>query len=120
MADLIMKLLINGVAVWISAWVIPGVRVENLLVAIVVAVMLAVVNNFVRPLLILLTLPITVLTLGFFILILNALMVLLVAWLVPGFVVAGWGWGLLFSIVLWMVNSVLMGMTKREKEDNSL
>lgn len=115
MVNLVMKLTVNGFAVWVAAVVVPGVEVENLWTAIVVTVVLGVVNMFVRPILIILTLPVTILTLGLFILILNALMVGLAAWLVSGFMVSGLTSALLFSVVLWMVNGVLVMLTRGDE-----
>jgi putative membrane protein len=116
MVNLVMKLLVNGFGVWVAAMVVPGVVVESFVNAVIVAVVLGVVNMFVRPVLIILTLPVTILTLGLFLLILNALMVGLAGWLVPGFTVAGLGSAVLFSIVLWMVNGVLEMMTRDRRK----
>jgi len=115
MANLLMKLLVNGFGVWVAAMVVPGVEVDNLWVAILVAVVLGIVNMFVKPVLILLTLPVTLLTLGLFLLVVNALMVGLAAWLVPGFMVSGLVSALLFSLVLWLVNMGLGVLTKEGK-----
>ena len=110
-----MKLLINGLAVWITAWLLPGVMVENFLTSVIVAVVLAVINTFLKPILIVLTLPVTIMTLGIFLLVLNALMIMLAGSLVPGFVVGSWRSALWFSLVLWMVNTVLEMMTGDKK-----
>ena len=114
MTRLVMSLLMNGLAVWVAAMVVPGVRVESFVTAMVVAILLTGVNWFVKPILIILTLPVTILTLGLFLLVLNGLMVLLVSALVPGFVVAGWWAGFWFSVVLWLVNMVLGALTKEK------
>ena len=91
----------------ISAYVLPGVSVNGFLVAVVVAVILSVVNFLVKPIVTLLTLPINVLTLGLFNLVINALMIILVDSVVPGFLVSGFGWAVLFGIVLSLVNGFL-------------
>jgi len=82
--------------------------VESLLTAIVAAAILGVINTFLRPVLLILTLPLTILTLGVFAFILNALMLLLVAYFVPGFEIEGFLWAflgsLIISIVNWIVN----------------
>lgn len=96
-----------GVAVMISAYVIPGVRVDGFLVAVVVAVILTIVNFLVKPIVTLLTLPINILTLGLFNLVINAMMIMLVSSVVPGFFVASFGWAVLFGIVLSLVNGLL-------------
>ena len=106
------RLLINTIAVFVTAYVLPGVHVNGLLTALIVAIVLAVINTVVKPILVVLTLPVTVLTLGLFLLVINALMVLLAAAIVPGFFVAGFWWALLFSVVLTLVNSVLEGLAE--------
>ena len=96
-----------GVAVMISAYVIPTVYVDGFLVAVVVAVILSVVNFIIKPIVTLLTLPINILTLGLFTFIINALMILLVSSIVPGFTVIGLWSAVLFSIVLSVINGFL-------------
>jgi len=109
------KILLNTLAVIVAAYILPGVAVYGLLTAIVVAILLAAVNAVVRPILILLTLPATILTLGLFIFVINALMVMLVAWLVPGFAVLNFWWALLFSLVVSVVSFVLYGFAGEAK-----
>lgn len=103
----IIKLFLMGVAVMISSYVIPGVRTDGFLVAIVVAIILSIVNFLIKPIVTLLTLPINILTLGLFNLVINALMIMLVSSVVPGFFVASFGWAVLFGIVLSLVNGLL-------------
>lgn len=96
----------------ISAYVIPGVYVDGFLVAVVVAVILALVNLIIKPIVTVLTLPINILTLGLFTFIINALMILLVSSVVPGFTVVGWVSAILFSVVLSLVDGILDALTK--------
>lgn len=103
----LIHLLIQTLAVMIAAYLLPGVVVESFWVALVVAVVIGIVNIFVKPLLVILTLPVTLLTFGLFLLVINAALILLVDAVVPGFAVAGFGWALLFSIVLSLVAGVL-------------
>lgn len=98
------NLLISGLAVFVSAYVIPGVGVDSFVTAVIVAVILGVANVVVKPVLVLLTLPITVVTLGLFLFVINALMILLVAAVVPGFRVDGFLTALVFSLVLSLVS----------------
>jgi len=107
---LIINLILNTLAVAVAAYVLPGVFVESAVAALVVAILLGVVNVVVKPLLVLLTLPITVVTLGLFLFVINALMILLVDWLVPGFQVDGFWWALLFSLVVSLVGSFLSAL----------
>jgi len=109
---IIVNLLINGLAVYITAYVLPGVSVDNFITAIIVSVVLGVVNTFLKPILLILTLPATILTLGLFTFVINALMVYIVATFVPSFHVDGFWSALLFSLVLSLVSWVLKGLTK--------
>jgi len=107
---LIINLILNTLAVAVAAYVLPGVFVDGAVAALVVAILIGVVNVVVKPLLVLLTLPITVVTLGLFLFVINALMILLVDWLVPGFQVDGFWWALLFSLVVSLVGSFLSAL----------
>lgn len=109
---ILINLLINGLAVYISAYVIPGVAVDSFLTAIIASVGLGIVNTLIKPILIILTLPATLLTLGLFTFVINALMVFLVANFVPGFHVNGFWAALLFSLILSVVSWFLRGLTK--------
>ena len=101
------KLVTTSLAILIVAYLLPGVGVESALSAIGLAIVLSLLNAFVKPLLVLLTLPITVVTLGLFLIVINACLILLAAKIVPGFSVNGFWWAVLFSIILSIVVSVL-------------
>lgn len=102
-----MKLLLNwfiaAVAIIVSAYVLPGVLLDGFVAALVLAVVLGAINAIIRPLLLVLTLPVNVLTLGLFTFVINALLVMLAAMIVPGFDVESFWWALLFGIVLSVV-----------------
>jgi putative membrane protein len=104
---LLAHFLIMGIAILLAAYITPGVVVGGFGVALIVAFMLAIVNTFIRPILVILTLPINILTLGLFTLVINGLMVLLVSSLVPGFRVSGLGWAIVFVFILSIVSSLL-------------
>ena len=106
--------LISALAIVISAYLLPGVHVGGFVTALVIAVVLGAVNGFLRPFLVLLTLPITVLTFGTFLFVLNTLLIMLVAAIVPGFAIDGFWWALLFGIVLALVNTVLDSFARDE------
>ena len=108
------RLLISAVAVWITAWLLPGVTVEPWWAAIIVAVVLGLINTFIRPVVKLLALPLNILTLGLFSLVINALMVLLCAWFTRYMQVNGFLDALWFSIVLTVVNWVLHLFTGKD------
>src|SRR5580765_7515356 len=103
----LLKILITAVNVFILALILPGVEIvdNNISTAVIVAVVLAILNAIVKPLLILLTLPATILTLGLFLFVINACIILIDAHFVHGFKVDGFWYALLFSIVLSFFNS---------------
>lgn len=107
--------LILAVAIGISAYLIPGVTVSPL-GAIILAVVLGIINVFIKPVLFLLTLPINILTLGIFSLVINALLILLASAIVPGFSVSGFWSAFFFSIVLALV-SALFGVSYSNSKD---
>ncbi len=109
--NILFSLIINGLAVFVTSRIIPGVVLDDFITAVVVSVILAVVNTFIKPILILLTLPVNILTLGLFTLVINAVVVLIVDSLVPGFEVNGFWAALFFSIVLSLVSAVLHTFT---------
>jgi len=109
---ILVNLLINGLAVYITAQVLPGVTVSNFITAIIVSVVWALVNTLIKPILFILTLPATILTLGLFTFVINALMVYIVATFVPGFHVSGFWSALFFSLVLSLVSSILRSSTR--------
>ncbi len=104
---LILQLFINTLAVLVGSYLLKGVKIADTKTAVVVAIVLGLVNTFIKPVLILLTFPITLLTLGLFLLVINALMILLTAKLVPGFRVESIWWAMGFSIVIALVSAVL-------------
>ena len=99
--------LIRAIAIVITAYLLPGVQLSGFSAALVTAVVLGLINTFIRPLLLFLTLPLNILSLGLFTLVINALLIMLTSALVPGFLVAGFGWALLFGLVLSIVNYFL-------------
>lgn len=104
---IIISLAINAIAVFAAAKIIPGVVVADLYSALITAIVLGLVNTFIKPVLLLFTLPITILTLGLFSLVINALMILLVDYFVVGFEVGGFIAALIFSLILSLISSVL-------------
>ena len=103
----ILKFLLTGFAVMISAYIIPGVTVSNYYVALVAAVVIAILNIFVKPLLILFSLPINILTLGLFTFVINTAIIAIAAAIVPGFEANSFWAALLFSILLSLVTAIL-------------
>ena len=103
----IIHFLISTLAILVTAYVLPGVHVSGFVSAFVLAVILGVINTIIRPILILLTLPLTIFTLGLFALVINALLVMLASSIVPGFTIDGFLWAFVFGIVLAVVSFVL-------------
>jgi putative membrane protein len=107
----LLRVLLNAVAVFLAARLIPGIGVTGPGAALWAGLVLGLVNAVIRPVLILLTLPVTFLTLGLFIFVVNAICLGLAAWLVPGFTISGF-WAALFgavviSIISWLLSALL-------------
>jgi len=94
-------------AVFAAAYILPGVHVQSFTAALVAALAIGIFNAILKPILILLTLPITILTLGFFTFVIQALLIMLADKLVPGFSVDGFLWALVLSLVLTIINFFL-------------
>lgn len=111
MVGFLLRAAITALGLWVASEVLDGLQFATPAKLLVAAVLLGVVNAFVRPLAFILTLPLTVLSLGLFLLVLNAAMVGLVAWLVPGFTISGFwtalGAALIVSLVSWAASSVI-------------
>ena len=108
----ILKIFLSGLAVVVLAKILPGVSVTSYLTAIFVAVVISGLNFFAKPLLIILTLPVTILTFGLFLLIINAVIILLADAIVRGFDVENIWWALLFSLLLSFLQSILYSLLK--------
>ena len=111
MVGFLLRAAITALGLWVASEILSGLVFDSTSKLIVAAILLGVVNAFVRPLAFILTLPITVVTLGLFLLVLNAGMVALVAWIVPGFAISGFwtavGAALIVSLVSWAASSVI-------------
>jgi putative membrane protein len=113
----ILRMLLTAVAVVVIAKFLPGVEVTDFVNAMFVAIVLGFLRITVQPILVILTLPATILTLGLFLLVINAVIILLASYFVDGFSVAGFWTALLFSILLSMFQSILYSFLK-EKDKN--
>ncbi|RYY29513.1 MAG: phage holin family protein [Chitinophagaceae bacterium] len=111
----IMRIIITSIVAFGLSYILAGISIDTFWTAIIVAIVLAILNAIIKPLLILLTLPITLLTLGLFLFVINALIILFAEHLVPGFKVDGFWWALLFSLLLSLVSSLMYQEDKREK-----
>jgi len=115
MIRFLVHLIVSALTVMIAAYILPGINVDGFFAALVTAVVIGIVNAFLKPFLTVITLPITILTLGLFSLIVNALLVELVAAIVPGFHVASFGSAVLFAIVLAILNFFFYPLRKATK-----
>lgn len=106
-----MSILINWVVaalvIVVAAYLLPGVHIAGFTTALVAALVLGIINAVLKPILVLLTLPINILTLGLFTLVINAALIILATYIVPGFMVDNFGWAILFSIVMSLINAFL-------------
>ena len=112
----LIKLLVTAIVVVLLSKVLPGVETTSYFSAILVALALSVLNFIVKPILVILTLPVTVVTLGLFLLVINAIIIMLADWLVSGFSVDGFWYALIFSLLLAFVRSILFKMLDKEGE----
>lgn len=106
--DILIRLAISTIAVFVAAYILPGIKLEGgFVTALIVAVVLGLVNTFIRPVLLILTIPLNILTLGLFTFVIMALMVLLVSAIVPGFGVDGFWWAMAFALVFSIINAII-------------
>ena len=112
MKNKIISWLAATLAIIVSAYLLPGVTVLSFFAAFVTALVLGIINAFIKPVLVILTLPLNVLTLGLFTFIINALLIMLTGIIVPGFEVASFWWALSFGLILSLVNFVLHSVTE--------
>src|SRR5688572_11301296 len=98
---------VNTLSLWVADELFDSIGFATVQSLFISGLVLGIVNAFIKPVLLLLTLPITILTLGIFVLVINALMLLLVAWLVPGFTVLGFWWGVLVALFVSVFSFIL-------------
>jgi putative membrane protein len=120
--DFIIKLFLNAIAVVLTAYILPGVHLQNFGYAVLLAALLSVLNVSLKPLLVVLTIPATIFSLGLFLLVINAFIILTADWIIAdGFNVDGFWWALAFSLVLSFINSIFERLTiKRDYRDDSV
>lgn len=107
---IIIRILVTALAALLTQYILPGVSIADFKTALLVAIVLGLLNLIVKPVLVILTLPVTVLTLGLFLLVINALIVMWASSLVKGFKVENFWWALLFSVVLSVISSVMLSL----------
>lgn len=112
----ILRLLLSTLAVIILSKVLPNVSVDTYTTALIVALVLSLLNFIVKPIMVILTLPITIVTFGLFLLVINAGIILLADHFIYGFAVNGFWWALLFSLLLSFLQSILFSLLKSDKK----
>ena len=119
MKGFVFRLVITGLGLWAAETMVPGVRIDGWGNLIVAALLLGIVNAVIRPIILILTLPLTILTLGLFILVVNGISLALVAWLMPSFSLSGLGAAILASIVVgltsWLASAFVGGSGRIER-----
>ncbi len=119
MKGFLFRLVITGLGLWAAETIVPGIRIDGWGNLVVAALLLGIVNAVIRPIILILTLPLTVLTLGLFILVVNGISVALVAWLMPGFSLSGLGAAILASMVVgltsWLGSAFVGGSGRIER-----
>ena len=100
MKGFVFRLVITGLGLWAAETIVPGVRIDGWGNLVLAALLLGIVNAVIRPIILLLTLPLTLLTLGLFIFVVNGISLALVAWITPGFTLSGLGAAIIGSIVV--------------------
>jgi len=116
--NLLLRLLISSLAVIVTAYLLPGVHISNFLTAIVVALLLSFFNTFLKPVLILVTIPFTIFTFGLFLLVINTFIIYLIDVVVTEFEIVNVWWALGFSILLSIVTGIFEKIERREKSNN--
>lgn len=101
------NLLINTISIFAVSYILSGIQIDSFITALIVAVVMAVLNVTLKPLLILITIPLTVITFGLFLLVVNVLVLYAADALIDGFHIAGFWWALAFSLLVSLVNSIL-------------
>jgi putative membrane protein len=109
MEGFLIRAIVVAIGLWLASKIVSGIAFNSTETLIAAALLLGIVNAFVRPVIVILTLPITLLTLGLFLLVINALMIMLVAWFLPGFLVAGFWSAIFAAIVVGLTSWVMSG-----------
>jgi putative membrane protein len=112
MRNFLAQLIITSIAAYITTWLLPGVELDGYLSAIILAALLGFLNGFVKPLLIILTIPFTLLTFGLFLIVINALIILIADYLMDGFHVNGFWQAFFFSFILTLIVSILENLLR--------
>ena len=100
MVNILLRWIVYALIIVFISWIIPGIEVDNFISAMLVCIIMALINTFIKPFLQIITLPVTIITFGLFTFVINALMLMLAGWIAPGFEVEGFVSALLGSLLL--------------------
>lgn len=115
----LLRIIISAVVAFGLSYILPGVRIDTFLTAVILAFVLGLLNLFIKPLLVILTLPITIFTFGLFLFVINALIILMASTFVRGFRVDGFGWAFIFSLLLSVLTSFFYRTSVRKDTGNA-
>lgn len=112
--SLLKRFIVNCIAVAAGALILPGIHIRNSFLSLIgVTLLLSILNTLLKPLLILLTIPVTIITFGLFLIVINAFIVLIAGNLIDGFAVDGFWWAVLFSLIISFINSLFKDTEKK-------
>ncbi len=111
----LVKLIFYALAIWITSYLLPGVRVDGFWDSFILAAVLALFNVTLKPLLVILTIPFTIITFGLFLIVINAVIILLADSFIPGTSIDGFWWAVLFSFIVSILNSLFIGINEKNK-----
>ena len=106
----LVNLVLNALAIMLTAYLLPGIHVDGFVSALLLAAVLAVLNVTIKPVLVVLTIPVSVLTLGLFLIVINAGVILLADYFIPGTNIDGFWWAILFGLIVSILNSIFYGL----------
>ena len=112
MNSMIGVLIVNTISIFAVSYILSGIEIDSFVTALILAVVMAVLNATLKPFLILITIPLTIITFGLFLLVVNVLVLYAADYLIDGFHIAGFWWALAFSLLVSFVNSILFGPVK--------
>ncbi len=116
--NFLVRLILNAVAILLTSYLLSGVHVKGFLAAFLLAFVLAILNAFLKPILVILTIPISVVTLGLFLVVINAGVLFMATYFVPGTSIDGFWWAVLFGLIVSILNSILYGLAGENKNSN--
>ena len=106
----LVNLVLNALAIMLTAYFLPGIHVDGFVSALLLAAVLAVLNVTVKPVMVILTIPVSVLTLGLFLIVINAGIILLADYFIPGTNIDGFWWAILFGFIVSIFNSIFFSL----------